>query len=157
MAAAIRENIVDALSTMLASITVANGYRTEISTVRTSAEPWSEVALADFNMVGIIPQTEVTNTEPGIVRTSWSFDIYAYMLLTGSTEALHLKAVSDFATDIRKLLYNTNSGNLGVSGVHFVAISGQASSLASPEAKEEKAAVSVTSVMVRFQEAQAAA
>ena len=38
MAAAIRASIVGALETMLATITVANGYRTEVASVETAAK-----------------------------------------------------------------------------------------------------------------------
>lgn len=158
MAAAIRESIINALETMLATITVSNGYRTEIATVETKAKDWAELKDSESNStdggwLGIVPQEETYVDHPGIIQSDWTIAIIGHLRLATNTEAAALTAASDLATDIRKLIYNTGSGALGVAGVHFARITRRSDSLGSPEAIEEKWTTARIDVVVRFEEA----
>lgn len=158
MASAIRENIVGALSTMLATITSANGYRTTIATVEDRARDWAEMRKSDANATdggwaGIVPQEEGMVDHPGIVQSTWVIDILAHIRTATTTAAAARVAASDFATDVRKLLYDTNGGYLGVAGVHFVRIVRRMDSLGAPEALQERWTTTAIRINVRFEEA----
>jgi len=158
MATAIRENILDALETMLGTLSVSNGYRTEVATVEVQAKDWAELARSlsnstDGAWLGIVPQEETYVDRPGIVESTWNIAIIAHIKLATKTAAAATKASSDLATDIRKLLYDTNGGTLGVSGVHFVRVTRRQSSTASPEAIQERWSTTRIDLSVRFEEA----
>lgn len=158
MAAAIRENIVNALATALATITTDNGYRTEIATVETKARDWaelydSEASETNGGWLGIVPQNEAYRDRQGVVESTWTITILGHIRTAASTEAAALTAASNLATDIRKLLYDTQSANLGVSGVHFVRLASRADSLGSPEALEEQWTTTAITIEVIFEEA----
>ena len=157
MAAAIRENIIAALKTALATITTDNGYRTDVHTVETQARDWAELTDDEANAtdgawLGIVPQTEVYRDRQGVVDSTWTITILAHVRTSAKTEATALTAVSDLATDIRRLLYNTQSATLGVSGVHFVRLASRSDSLGAPEALFEQWATTAYQVEVVFEE-----
>lgn len=158
MAAAIRENIIAALDTALATITSGNGYRTTIATVEQKARDWAELVKSEANAtdggwLGIVPQEENMVDRPGVVESTWVVDVLAHIRTAAATEAAALTAASDLGTDIRRLLYNTGSGALGVAGVHFVRLTQRRDSLGSPEALQEKWTTCAFRLNVRFEEA----
>lgn len=158
MAAAIHENIINALSTMLATITTNNGYRTEIATVEVKSKDWAELQKSEANAtdggwMGIVPQEETYIDRPGVVESTWRIALTSHIRIAAATEAAAITAASNLATDVRKLLYDTNGGNLGVTGVHMVKMVRRQDSLGSPEAINERWATARIDIDVKLEEA----
>lgn len=158
MTAAIREGIIAALDSALSTITVTNGYRTNIATVEQKGRDWAELVKSEANptdggWLGIVPQEENYVDLPGIIQSTWIIDIIAHIRTSASTEAAALAAASDLATDLRRLFYDTLCGTLGVNGVHFVTLNQRRDSLGSPEALDERWTTCAFRISVRFEEA----
>lgn len=158
MAAAIHENIITALKTMLATITTANGYRTNIATVEVKSKDWAEMLKSDANTtdggwMGIVPQEEVYQDRPGIVESTWRIALTSHIRIATADETAAVVAASGLTTDVRRLLYDTNGGNLGVTGVHYVRITRRQDSLGSPEAINERWTTMRFDIDVKLEEA----
>lgn len=149
---AIRETILDTLSTLLATIDGTGSWNRTITTVVTEIRSIEDVVDSELDLIAIVPQDELYEYQPGILVTRWNIDLIAHLNVTDTTMATHIAAVSDVTADLRRLFAN-NSSNLGVDGVHMVTLKSRAGTEGMRHAAQEQRAESVYRIEVKFQEA----
>jgi hypothetical protein len=149
----IRLDIINAMKTLIGTVTTSNGYRNTITTVEVLAKDYGHptVTPASLSWCGIVPMKEVIQDQPfGLNIVNWAFQIIVHFEFSTRTDLGLATACAEHTNDIRKVLYGTPQ--LGVDGVHMIKIVGRQGSEGSCEAARKGRGSILLDAVVRFRE-----
>lgn len=149
----IRGDILAAYKTALESITIANGYNTDVETVEYGVRNFNEVKTRPGLRcwIGIGPTREnLTDRACNQIDSRWEIQLLVHQSAGSRALSDVVDANSKIVADIRKALYSEPA--LGVDGVIQVSITGVETNDASPEAGQHKAATCAVITSVLFVE-----
>lgn len=147
---AVRETILEAVKSKVATITVANGYLTDIASVEYGLKDWEEARPNQAgDWAGIVPIRESVATKVGETHNDLTVAVLAH-IGCARTSAGVITAWSNFLTDLETAFYNDATLG-GTSGLHRVAITGVESSVGSPDSAREGIVTVAATLSVKFE------
>lgn len=94
-----RKLILDNLATVLAGITVANGYKTTVVTVERVLKDWGTVGAQQMPWLGFAPGKETFEHQPcGVIKTTLELKLVGH--INASTDAARCTALSNLVDDV---------------------------------------------------------
>lgn len=112
MATPARNLILENIATVLATITTANGYKTEIGTVERTVKDWDSVGAGEMPWLGFMPRRErIAHDSFEGMNITMPVSIVGHV--NASTDALRSDLISDLEDDVIKALQTdtTRDGN----------------------------------------------
>lgn len=151
MADPIQTQILDALVSIMQSIRVSNGYRTDVEHVEVAARDWGEcVESLPYPWLGIVPYEAPVTEYPSRLEYEWRMNIISHQVSTAKDADGLIAKVHPIQEDIRNAIYEDPT--LGVDGVIYARVTETESTEAHPQAAIEGLASTRTGISVLYEE-----